>query len=287
MARSTHRRRTQRYIRELENEVLRLRSRERTALDRVRTLEAQFRALGQDANENVIDPPPQYTSPAADATDFSLSGTTPTTSGGNAVGGMPLVSIDLTQLGNSQPSYACCDTASELPAPNLAYLNDIPNQIDRQRHRGPGFGADNGTNYVSTPQVVNLDTQAAVDFVLKLEEPCFPHIRFAIEKPNCRIPSRKWLDNPGGPDHALTATRSLLSASPIDSTMPLQPFEIPEKQVNDLLEASARLDLENELTPVQVWQKIASRVGLQGIDRGRLGELTGAFQSHSYCNRYV
>lgn len=281
----THRRRTQRYIRELENEVLRLRSREKVALDRVRDLEKQLGVTGGDAQSNTTsDTPLEYTTPGSDQPAYSFSSTpnpTPTVSD-HGTAGTPSVSIDLTLLSQSQPEYACCDTAADKPDPNLAYLNDIPNQIDRQQPNGKVSFPSNGYG----TELVALDAQAAVDFVLKLEEPCFAHIRFAIENHNCRVPSRKWLDNPGGPDHALTATRALLSAYPVD-TLPLHPFSMPEAQVTSLLEASSKLELENESTPVQVWQKIMTKVAGQPMERTQLNNLTAAFQMYSYCNRYV
>ncbi|KXX75007.1 hypothetical protein MMYC01_209366 [Madurella mycetomatis] len=100
-----------------------------------------------------------------------------------------------------------------------------------------------------------------MEFVLALEEPCLGHIHGDPNHP----------EQPNG--HALTVSSQLLflpSPSPPDAkALSEARAKAPASILNRLLALSASLGLENEVTPVQAWNRIRCRpqFGQLGVDR--------------------
>ena len=115
----------------------------------------------------------------------------------------------------------------------------------------------------------------------RLERPCLPHVKYALEK-NIQVIHPE-MTNLGGPAHVFTATYSLLKAPSAPPT-PDQPFSVPQFEVDNLLDASGRLALEYEMTPVQLWQVIKQLASNGTLAASLLNALTNVCSKYTYCN---
>lgn len=119
--------------------------------------------------------------------------------------------------------------------------------------------------------------------VHRLEHPCLPHVKYALQTDIDIISPDQVQHN--GPGHVFTATASLLQAA--QSPDPLtHPFRVPQDEIDRLLDASRRLNLEHEITPVQVWQRIKDLSLTHHISPTMLKSLTKDFSKYAFCNRY-
>ena len=273
----THRQRTQRYIRELENEVIKLRNLHKSAEEQNRVVQTQVQILIASLASNHVSIPilPQVaidpTTPDLDFSDLSESAAS------------PIISVDISGLSTTTPESTCLIQASER-SPVQLDLETI-----EQDHAGCAAPLSLGS-YInkSSPQVSNgivparLDTQTGVDFVLRLERACFPHVKYALENdldilsPNVSIHS--------GPGHVFTATCSLLRAAETPNPTS-EPFNLHESDIDRLLDASRRLNLESEVTPVQVWERIKALGQAMPITPDMLQCMTEDFSKYTFCNR--
>ena len=101
-----------------------------------------------------------------------------------------------------------------------------------------------------------------------------------------KIPADFWKHNHHGPAHVFTATASLLQASQ-DPDATSQPFPMPQDEIERLLHASGRLKLDNEMTPVQVWQKIKDASAVHPITPQLLNAVTQDCSKYTFCNRWA
>ena len=278
---STHRQRTQRYIRELENEVLNLRNLSKSMDEKNRTFHSQVQILMATLVANHIPLPvlPHVApDPATPELDFSA------TSDSSDSAASPMVSIDVSGLSTTAPEKACSIIASER----------VPVELDLEtmkhdHHPGcPGLPSIDPHDAHSFPQVTNgivparLDSQTGVDFVLHLERTCFPHVKYALENDLDILPPNVMIHN--GPGHVFTATASLLRAAETPNPT-AEPFNLHENEIDRLLDASRRLNLESEVTPVQIWERIKAMAQTRMITPMQLQCLTEDFSKYTFCNR--
>jgi hypothetical protein len=135
----THRQRTQRYIRALENEVLRLRSLEKATREKNVVLQRQLDAFLKSGASSVTD---------------ALEPATPAQS-------EPMVHVDLTKVLDITPEKACSDLAAERIPVEVDYssLTPITPQSDVRRQEDI---ADRDLS----PSTISLSAQTGLDFVL-------------------------------------------------------------------------------------------------------------------------
>jgi hypothetical protein len=124
--------------------------------------------------------------------------------------------------------------------------------------------------------------QVAVDFVLALESPCLSH------HPN--EPSVVG-DEPSG--------HSLMLQSPIMARVPAQllshtgsgkqqfpsnlTWNVPAQEIEKLLDLSAKLSLEGEITPIEAWQRIRGHPHFALLDIDRLDALKNMLVGEVKC----
>lgn len=86
-----------------------------------------------------------------------------------------------------------------------------------------------------------------------------------------------------GSGHVFTATVSLFHQSQSTETHSFQ-FQMPQKELDKLLDASKRLKLEKEVTPVQVWHRILDLAKQQPISQDLVDTLRNDCCKFTFCN---
>ena len=249
-AQRTHRHRTQQYIRELEKEVLRLREENNLLLERDQRRVSQLRNLKAKLVENdiLINFEAEDRQPEPQSPETSAS-----------------VQIDLTWLSKVIPQGSCENHPAEIAPP----VYQVPGH-NPQRNR-------------PTP-ATRIDTETGITFILKLEEPCMGHVKHAHMGYSTGT-TPEGIDYNSGPGHLLNASTTIICShatkKPAEGVMTLT-----ESDVERLLDASARLQLDNEITPVQMWERIcdaATRRPQMPID---ISKLTDECSKYVYCNSF-
>ena len=154
-----HRRRTQDYIRELENAVLHLRDKESAIRERLRRMRAQVRILQEalDAH-NVAIPVGADFRFAEDVPGFPAFNSTR-----DEGSEMRPIRVDLTGLGAISPERVCSIQAAEEPGP--VYVE--PPLVAGESHATrPDRESPTMARAVNSQPMAELDTQTAIDFVL-------------------------------------------------------------------------------------------------------------------------
>ncbi|OXV08847.1 hypothetical protein Egran_03387 [Elaphomyces granulatus] len=130
-----------------------------------------------------------------------------------------------------------------------ASQNELPQLIDFPSR------LDGVSGVADTPGIFEKDPQLAVDFILKLEEPCRDHTEMLCRK------SSKESDDGGGSfsGHALMAScppPSHIKMAPPDQMYPHQTYDIPTPNLETLLNLSRQLVTDSQLTPIMALQSI-------------------------------
>ncbi|WQF77149.1 Putative basic-leucine zipper domain-containing protein [Colletotrichum destructivum] len=118
---------------------------------------------------------------------------------------------------------------------------------------------------------------AGMEFVLTVERPCLEHIGGNPSEPA----------EPTG--HALTTSAQLLFAhchSPKEDPLTLPYWNAPADLLHRLLNLSADLCLEGELTPTQAWDYIRNQPQFGGIEVQRLQDLAEKLRSSVKCHGF-
>ena len=259
-AQRAHRHRTQQYIRELEKEVLHLRDENEAMLRRVQRQSSQLLHLKATLIKHEI--------PVGIDLDIE-----PVGEGGhsatNALDNRDQphaahVRVDLGALARSIPQGSCENHPAEIAPPVYQMSHD---------NREP-----------RVPSEPPLDTQKAIDFILTLEQPCLPHVKHAHLGYSTGTTPRG-IDYNSGPAHLLTTSASIChlyhSQDPNETIL-----NLPKPDLERLLHASARLQLDNEITPVQIWARIRAVSPSTSITGSLLQRLTSEFVKYVYCNSF-
>ncbi|EGE80672.1 hypothetical protein RJZ56_003141 [Blastomyces dermatitidis] len=112
-------------------------------------------------------------------------------------------------------------------------------------------------------------TQVGVDFVLFMERCCIYH----VHQPQDR-------EEPHG--HAMTALAPVLNQAP-QSLDDCTTWQIPSCELDRLLELSSALELDGELTPVQMWARIKQHPLFHKLDPEGLRKLSNALVAGVQC----
>ena len=117
-----------------------------------------------------------------------------------------------------------------------------------------------------------------------MEKPCRPHIRLSqINDFNIPIPGNPVFLN-SGPSHAYTASAGLMHYHQSHS-LGSSESGMPRADIDKLLDASMRLNLEKDFTPVQVWSNLCVRCPTGQISQEKLQAITKEFSTHFRCDR--
>jgi hypothetical protein len=321
---STHRNRTQGYIRELEKEVLRLRDRESHLVHENEMLNSRIVALSQPSfanerpliNENVSLPEPQFLLPSnASPIDYTggfgtslesfhgdLSASHSAT--GSGVGTSPSITVDLTELSIIEPEKWCSETAAlEVPRRyELPFVSPAQLVAEQNNPATAHWGSSRRQQYVSAPP---LSQQAGIDFVLeyglaspnkahvsplitnsliRLERPCLGHVKFNYLQDASSQDYSHDLEFNAGPNHVFSAMSILIHSEFAQAPM-IQPFEVPTANIELLFHTGLSLDLGPDITPIQIWANIQRISRTFPIDAAVLAAVLNECSKYIRCNR--
>ena len=142
---------------------------------------------------------------------------------------------------------------------------------------------DTETERLPTKHPLGLDaTQVGVNFVLALEHPCLYHHG---------IPSVPMLAHGDvGYGHSLMLSSPIMEHSPKYSLNPLKlgfakgsSWTVPAAELEKLLSFSNQIELEGEITPVQVWHTIVRHPAFQCLTPKKLEALRDALLPSVKC----
>ena len=147
----------------------------------------------------------------------------------------------------------------------------------------PSYRSQSGSSRDSPAVIVSMsDTQAAIDFILTLERPCLGHVKHAHLGFSTGTTPRG-VDYNSGPGHVLTVSaglaRQLYNPSQTEAVV-----NVPAAILEDLMNAGARLQLDNEITPVQVWERL--RETSAKVSETELQTLIEELSKYIYCNSF-
>ncbi|KAF2015668.1 hypothetical protein BU24DRAFT_421972 [Aaosphaeria arxii CBS 175.79] len=279
-AQKNHRDRKEIYTKQLEREVVQLRSNESRLFQETKSLYAEISILKDLLSQHGIPIPTgtkqQLMGNQAEASSPAFIFNLPTRSGKNEP---ERIHIQKTTAPNTQDKPISAGPSSAGSASHSAYSSP-PNLPAFQYHITPnvhGSGAITAQNS-SSFNVTNPDiTSIGIDFVLTLENPCLGHTE---------APESDELKPTG---HALTATATLLhqcaasthSRAGLDRT-----WQVSEAGIERLLELARNLPLADEITPVQAWDYIRHHERFSTLQLSDLERLKTSLLAYIKCHGY-
>ncbi|KAI4202176.1 MAG: hypothetical protein LQ346_002028 [Caloplaca aetnensis] len=291
---STHRQRTQNYIKTLESEVLRLRGSEGDLTTANQKLQNQVDLLQSTlARANLPIPAscgvsPQSTQPASvpfempatvafktdNANHERLHVTWPVSPAQQPAQPHCQQPVQSQQQGQ-QPSLDD-DTNSMFDVFNRDWYSvsqkPLPNPPQNSTLTPLDF--PNATYENPLPGMASkLDTpEIAVDFVLALEHPCMPHLPHPSDPPT---------DDPS--NHALLFSTPLISRAPKTFKQPDATWHANGSMIKELLNLSNAINLEGEITPVEAWQRLRQHPGFGRLDRWAFDRIKVELSTSARC----
>ncbi|KAL5612278.1 hypothetical protein BROUX41_000182 [Berkeleyomyces rouxiae] len=265
-AQRTHRERKEQYIRDLENEVLKLRATliENTKeKDQVMSVNKMLRKV---LLENGIPLPPQVSNSLAQ-----------------------LDSGPINDASSSVSPQSNSNTHASAQNFTIPPQQGIPYQTNDMYQAGMSSAP-------SIPKPVFDQEQAGIEFVLTLERPCMGHLPFLLERTHDS-------PEPMACGHGRMLSCPPLPYSQLSSDTPWSSRFVPnpeprsdaEGQVNQmtwdasksglarLLELSSQFDLDGEITPVQAWSLITGDERFGQLGREDLVKLAASLGDKVHC----
>ncbi|KAH7069564.1 hypothetical protein BKA63DRAFT_545233 [Paraphoma chrysanthemicola] len=300
-AQKTHRERKEAYVKALEVEVVQLRANEARILQETRTLYATITDLRKRLVENGIQFPSATVEVTSDVAcgeerverSITLQIQEMERKKGKQIGVQrhaadhnrrrpsrpPIVDTTADTFHRSSPSnfshrksglkYSCCIT----PKSPFEIASNVSSAFQASTMSpstvSPSTAPPSATNFsplASHTRVGDLDLSTiGMEFVLRLESPCFPHMFAATETSTT--------------GHALCVSATALHHHPHHALIPQtsageSTWQVPALSIERLLELSNSVPLQDgELTPVQVWDAVRRHEGLWELETERLERL--------------
>jgi hypothetical protein len=92
-------------------------------------------------------------------------------------------------------------------------------------------------------------------------------------------------DYNAGPCHVFTATEQIVNLPQMQGRAFTQPVHLPKQLIDELFTSSLQLNLDNEVTPVQIWSKLSNLSTQFPLGAGILEALRGELTKYVRCNR--
>ncbi|KAF7560985.1 hypothetical protein G7046_g3160 [Stylonectria norvegica] len=246
-AQRTHRERKEMYIKALEDEVLRLKE----SFSQVSLCKEKLAQENQQLKATLSHGGMHLPSPGQ--TDESTGYASSTSMSGGHI------------HGNSRsftPTMTLQSTATSESSPNHSFF---PNE---QQPMG-GHQLQNSSQQAVSQGGVDLD-EAGIDFVLTLERPCMAHLPWMMnrtaETGHDPCGHALMASCPPGPFTALTPDIPFGASQVHGKPSAGQPtWELSKSGLSTLLDLSARLDLDGEITPVMAWGLILANARLRDL----------------------
>ncbi|KAL3441274.1 hypothetical protein BJX65DRAFT_288801 [Aspergillus insuetus] len=287
-AQRKHRQRTQSYIQALEQEVLRLRGVEHDLTKQV--------LRSRDGEQESHGGKPKSSAQYEGIGPISLD-----QAGQSSSAPIDLTVVDWQGLCDSVPEAQapCCIKAAEntpLQTPWSPLQRQSNQEPDLASLQAAWFGSTQSSRgsglqeqSFTVADAVSLNAQVGVNLILKLEAPCLPHLKRAI---TAEPVTEGFLETPYnyGTNHVYNLSTRLFhefTAPDLStSTQKAQTTQITETDLTRLLEASDRLQLANELTPVQVWALVRRLNSVYAFDASVVSLMFEDLARYTYCNSF-
>ncbi|KAL8725335.1 MAG: hypothetical protein Q9181_006454, partial [Wetmoreana brouardii] len=281
---STHRQRTQNYIKALESEVIRLRGSEGDLMQENKKLQYQVDSLLSTLDQAKIPLPAglegSLESPKPTTVDIDM----PTTISYKADNlDHQRLHVDwpstyaglLPQASPAQATAAHCastrdhfDSDWDMTGSQHKPLPDLPQDFTLATL---SFNpTSENPMRVAAPDTLNT-AEVAIDFVLALEHPCMSHLPHPTN-PTSQDPS----------NHALLMSTHLMSRAP----RPPQPdssWTANGSILRQLLSLSSAINLEGEITPVEAWHRLRQHPGSATLDKSTIERIKGDLSTIVRC----
>ncbi|KAH7070059.1 hypothetical protein FB567DRAFT_218998 [Paraphoma chrysanthemicola] len=270
-AQKTHRERKEAYVKALEVEVVQLRANEARILQETRSLYATITDLKRRLVDNgiqfpsatVVIPSEVARGEEKEERSITLQIQEMERKKGKQIG-VQRHPADHNRHRPSGPSIVntAADTSHRSPRSNYSHPFSASTV-------SPSTAPPSATNFsplASHTRVGDLDLSTiGMEFVLRLESPCFPHMFAATDTSTT--------------GHALCVSASVLHHHPHQALIPQKSadgstWQVPALSIERLLELSNSVPLQDgELTPVQVWDAVRRHEGLWELETERLERL--------------
>jgi hypothetical protein len=164
--------------------------------------------------------------------------------------------------------------------------NGLTNAAPEPDMAGTGkYSANHCTTSDSTHLVCEdgtSGTQSGINFVLALERICLPHHK--LTSPELFIYEQL------GTGHAQMLSSPAMACVPPASTdardIPLQDgcrWNVPAMELENLLSLSQLLDLDGEVTPIEIWQRVHQHARFRELTHERLDQLRDELLPQVVC----
>ncbi|KAL2836934.1 hypothetical protein BJY01DRAFT_221438 [Aspergillus pseudoustus] len=245
-AQQNYRLRKEGYIKSLETEVVTLRTTRTDLQGETRRLSAEISWLRHIIEENHIILPP--------------------------------VPQEILALGSRQSSPASATATVGVDRDHLNNRRLIVQDGVPSLSASPRSLVESGPDRTPSPLRNQGDVVVAMNFILSLEGPCLDHVRSALKSP----------DPSAGHGHALTLTASVFRLYPDSghSQEQEQLLNVSRTTLDRLLELSAQLPTEDELTPIQVWAFLCQNAAVAQAQAERVMAVAERLLDHIKCYGY-
>lgn len=273
----THRQRTQAYIKELEKEVLRLRTCKSNALARVDQLEERVETLLNTLAKHSIPAPPEIPHPATDASvGHVVVGTEEDPSAVHVSLSFPPAAGQPMELVHHpvQPSHSA-SRPGPLMNPGAGFLSE---NMQQTLLTDPRVGIDFILAYALPicflTHPLHPKASATLRVISRLERPCLDHLRLShldyddrAESPDDRARCTS--------HHIFTASLQLWNPS-LRSRSAQESYDISATEIERLLNTSLNIGVsDDEITPVQIWHHLKNFSLPEERQKEFLNKITG------------
>ncbi|KAL8861059.1 MAG: hypothetical protein Q9178_002572 [Gyalolechia marmorata] len=271
---STHRQRTQNYIKTLESEVVRLRGSEGDLMSENKKLSSQVDILRTALILADVPLPAGFETSTQLAQPPSLSPEMPASVSFKTDNlNHQRLHVDWTTQPYQQPAPT---PAPQWPtvglAPSASYSRQGGNPSAKPLPTLPKDFDSTYDNPLPGMASRTLDTaEVAIDFVLALEHICMPHIPHPADPPS---------DEPT--NHALLMSTALAAQAP-GPPQTNSRWSANGSMIKELLNLASAINLQGEITPVEAWHRLRQHPGFSRLDKWALEKIKGDLSASVRC----
>ncbi|KAL9586600.1 MAG: hypothetical protein Q9212_000795 [Teloschistes hypoglaucus] len=274
---STHRQRTQNYIKALESEVIRLRGSEGDLMQQNNKLQNQVDALLSAITKANVPLPAGFQPPAKVTQPINFDYSMPTTISYKTDDlNNPRLHLDWPALSGVQP-FQTDREGSVSPheqfakQSNINNIKPLPNLPQDFSLTSLSFNPTYEIPPLLTAQASMDRAEVAIDFVLALEHPCMTHLPHPANPPS---------EDPS--NHALLMSTPLLSRAPRPPE-PNSSWTANSSILQQLLNLSSSINLDGEITPVEAWHQLRQHRRFLTLDKNSIERIKADLSTIVHC----
>ncbi|KAH7125943.1 hypothetical protein EDB81DRAFT_810198 [Dactylonectria macrodidyma] len=286
-AQQTYRQRKTRYTKALEEDLATCKAHEASLVLKCGTLSKVVQALQQILVRHGIDMPDELRiNTTVPANSKGSKQPSPVLRDKDRYNGREVRSQARSGVAPRQKPTDYANSAVQLASPESLDEYEIPNRHEETQYQTlnagqvdewPQFTRGPETELSTVKRVCDLDpTTIAMEFVLRIEEPCLGHVHGDPNQPQ----------EPSG--HALTVTSQLhyLSPTPHYSTSSPSFHDTPAAILERLLTLTPAVSSEGDVTPIQAWNSLRTRPRFSELDVECLTILAEGLRDAAKCHGF-